>query len=92
MRFSALRKVTFIRLRICVMKLEEIIATGRAHCDEGFTIGILGLVFAALGVISGAMNIILVTESISVAAFNSYLSSSCSCLDVLDSGRIAKGI
>jgi len=74
------------------MKLEEIIATGRAHCDEGFAIGILGLVCVTLGFISGAMSIILVTESISVAAFNSYLSSSCSCLAVLDSGCIAKGI
>lgn len=57
--------MTSIRLRKCSMKLEEIIAAGEAHCDAGFVIGILGLAFAALGVISDAMNIIIVIESIS---------------------------
>ena len=54
-----------MRLRKCSMKLEEIIAAGETHCDAGFVIGILGLVFAALGVISDAINIIIVIESIS---------------------------
>ena len=54
-----------MRLRKCSMKLEEIIAAGEAHCDAGFVIGILGLAFAALGVISDAMNITIVIESIS---------------------------
>jgi len=47
------------------MKLEEIIAAGEAHCDAGFLIGILGLVFAAVGVISDAINTVVVIESIS---------------------------
>jgi len=47
------------------MILEEIIAAGEAHCDAGFVIGILGLAFAALGVISDAINVIIVIESIS---------------------------
>ena len=54
-----------MRLRKCSMKLEEIIAAGEAHCDAGFVIGILGLAFAALGVISDAINTIIVIESIS---------------------------
>jgi hypothetical protein len=65
MHGSTSREVTSIRLRKCSMKLEEIIAAGEAHCDAGFIIGILGLTFAALGVISDALNIIIVIESIS---------------------------
>ena len=47
------------------MKLKEIIAAGEAHCDAGFVIGIIGLVFAAVGVISDAINTVVVIESIS---------------------------
>jgi len=54
-----------MRLRKCSMKLEEIIAAGEVHCDAGFVIGILGLVFAAIGVISDAINTVVVIESIS---------------------------
>jgi len=54
-----------MRLRKCSMKLEEIIAAGEVHCDAGFVIGILGLVFAAVGVISDAINTVIVIESIS---------------------------
>ena len=54
-----------MRFRKCSMKLEEIIAAGEAHCDAGFIIGILCVAFAVLGVISDAMNITLVIESIS---------------------------
>ena len=65
------------------MKLEEIVAAGGAHCDAGFVIGILGLVFAALGVVSDATNLVIWIESISwlllsiiacVVAISSWLS------------------
>jgi len=47
------------------MKLEEIIEAGEAHWDAGFVIGIFSLTFAALGVISDAMDIIIAIASIS---------------------------
>ena len=54
-----------MRLRRCSMKREEIIASGGAHCDAGFVIGILGIAFAVVGAVSDAINITLVLESIS---------------------------
>ena len=44
------------------MKRDEIIASGGAHCDAGFILGILGISFAVMGVISDAMNTILILE------------------------------
>ena len=44
------------------MKLEEIIAAGGAHCDAGFVIGIFGIVFAALGVVGAATNVVIWIE------------------------------
>jgi len=43
------------------MKLEEIIAAGGAHCDGGFALWLLGLIFAVFGVVSDAMNILLLS-------------------------------
>ena len=54
-----------MRLRKCAMKRKEIVAAGGAHCDGGFVFWLLGLTFAALGVISDAMNLTLVLEPIS---------------------------
>jgi len=54
-----------VRLRKCAMKRKEIVAAGGAHCDGGFVFWLLGLTFAALGVISDAMNLTLVLEPIS---------------------------
>ncbi|UCC58141.1 MAG: hypothetical protein JSW14_07260 [Candidatus Bathyarchaeum sp.] len=51
-----------MRLRKCAMKRDEIIASGGAHCDAGFILGILGISFAVLGAISDAMNTILILE------------------------------
>ncbi len=51
-----------MRLRKCAMKREEIVAAGGAHCDGGFVFWLLGLTFAAFGVVSDARNIILVLE------------------------------
>ena len=48
-----------MRLRKCAMKREEIIAAGGAHCDGGFVCGFIGIVFAVLGVVSDAMNILI---------------------------------
>jgi len=47
------------------MKREEIIKSGGAHCDAGFILGILGIVFAVLGATSDAINITLVLEPMS---------------------------
>ena len=47
------------------MKRDKIIASGGAHCDAGFILGILGISFAVLGAISDAMNTILILEPIS---------------------------
>ena len=47
------------------MKRDEIVASGGAHCDAGFVLGILGISFAVLGAISDAMNIILILEPMS---------------------------
>jgi len=47
------------------MKREEIVDAGGAHCDWGFVFWLLGLLFAALGVVSDAMNINLILESTS---------------------------
>ena len=44
------------------MKRDEIIASGGAHCDAGFILGILGISFAVLGAISDAMNISLILQ------------------------------
>jgi len=44
------------------MKREEIVAAGGAHCDGGWVCWLLGLTFAAFGVISDAMNITLILE------------------------------
>jgi len=46
-----------VRLRKCSMKCKEIIAAGGAHCDGGFVFWLLGLTFAAFGVVSDTMNI-----------------------------------
>ena len=54
-----------MRLRKCAMKREEIVDAGGAHCDGGFVFWSLGLLFAALGVVSDAMNVNLVLESTS---------------------------
>jgi len=54
-----------VRLRKCAMKREEIVDSGGAHCDGGFVFWLLGLLFAALGVASDAMNINLFIESTS---------------------------
>ena len=54
-----------MRLRKCAMKRDEIVASGGAHCDAGFVLGILGISFAVLGAISDAMNIILILEPMS---------------------------
>ena len=54
-----------MRLRKCSMKREEIVAAGGAHCDGGFVFWLLGLIFAALGVVSDAMNISLILETTS---------------------------
>ena len=51
-----------MRLRKCAMKRDEIIASGGAHCDAGFILGILGISFALIGAISDAMNTILILE------------------------------
>ena len=47
------------------MKREEIVAAGGAHCDGAFVLYFLGIVFVVLGVVSDAMNVTLVLESIS---------------------------
>jgi hypothetical protein len=47
------------------MKRDEIVSSGGAHCDAGFVIGVIGVTFAVLGVVSDAMDIIIVLESIS---------------------------
>ena len=49
-----------MRLRKCAMKRDEIIASGGAHCDAGFILGILGISFAVIGVISDVMNTIFI--------------------------------
>ena len=55
-----------MRLRKCAMKRKEIVAAGGAHCDGGFVFWLLGLTFAVLGVVSDAMNtVILSVEPIS---------------------------
>ncbi len=54
-----------MRLRKCAMKREEIIAAGGAHCDGGFVLWNLGIVFVVLGVVSDAMNVNLVLQPIS---------------------------
>ena len=55
-----------MRLRKCAMKLKEIMAAGGAHCDGGFVFWLLGLLFAIFGVVSDAVNtVILSLESIS---------------------------
>ena len=51
-----------MRLRKCAMKRDEIIASGGAHCDAGFILGILGISFAVLGAITDAFNTILILE------------------------------
>ena len=51
-----------MRLRKCAMKRDEIIASGGAHCDAGFILGIFGISFALIGAISDAMNTILILE------------------------------
>jgi len=43
------------------MKFKEIIAAGGAHCDGGFVMWLLGLIFAVSGVVSDAMNIVLLS-------------------------------
>ena len=50
-----------MRLRKCSMKSEEIVAAGGAHCDGGFVFWLLGLTFAAFGVVSDAMNIVILS-------------------------------
>lgn len=50
-----------MRLRKCAMKREEIISSGGAHCDGGFVCGFIGIVFAVLGVVSDAMNILILS-------------------------------
>ena len=54
-----------MRLRKCSMKRKEIIAAGGAHCDGGFVLWLLGIIFAVFGVGSDAMNISLLLESTS---------------------------
>ena len=44
------------------MKRDEIIASGGAHCDAGFILGILGISFAVLGAVTDALNTILILE------------------------------
>ena len=44
------------------MKRDEIVASGGAHCDAGFVLGILGISFAVLGAISDATNITLILQ------------------------------
>jgi len=43
------------------MKRKEIVAAGGAHCDGGFVFWLLGLTFAVLGVVSDAMNIVVLS-------------------------------
>ena len=54
-----------MKLRKCAMKRDEIIASGGAHCDAGFILGILGISFAVLGAVTDALNTILVLEPMS---------------------------
>ena len=54
-----------MRLRKCAMKREEIVAAGGAHCDGAFVLWLLGIAFVVLGVVSDAMNVNLVLQSIS---------------------------
>ena len=65
MRIPISMGVISVRLRKCAMKRNEIVVAGGAHCDAGFILGILGISFAVLGVISDALNMILVLEPIS---------------------------
>ena len=52
-----------MRLRKCSMKRKEIVAAGGAHCDGGFVLWFLGIIFAVLGVVGDAMNTTLVLQS-----------------------------
>ena len=47
------------------MKRDEIIASGGAHCDAGFILGMLGISYAVLGAVADALNTILILQPIS---------------------------
>ena len=67
--------------RKCAVNRKEIIAAGLVHSDASRVIGLLGIVFALLGVVSDAGNIALGLEPISwllLSIFAELSSISCS--------------